>query len=123
MVATDPIFYRIPITQELLESIVTAQYPAQATVIQIFVPPIANPQEGMVPLDNRRVILQCFEAFKQLLVCFTVFSIAQFLTNRIRIAIELCFVYYNVHSSRVLIANTYNCRRRRHSQALATLWS
>jgi hypothetical protein len=84
MIGSAPIFYRIPITQELLLSVVTAQYPPLVTVVQRFVPPVTNPllyvQDGMVRLNNRRVILQCYEAFKQFVVCC--FSpIAQFLTG------------------------------------------
>ena len=82
MVATAPIFYRIPITQELLFSIVTSQYPAQVTVVQRFIPPVAVPeayrQEGMVPLENRQVVFQCFEAMKQFVVRFAVSPLPKF---------------------------------------------
>jgi hypothetical protein len=74
MVATAPVSYQIPITQELLYSIMSAQYAAQVTVVQRFIPPIAVPeayrQEGMVPLENQQVVFRCFEALKQCLVCF-----------------------------------------------------
>jgi len=68
---TAPMFYKIPITTNLLESIATAQFPPQQTIVQRLIPPVPNMsrllEDGMIPLDNRRVILQCFEAFKQFL--------------------------------------------------------
>ena len=66
---TAPMFYKIPITTNPLESIATAQFPPQQTIVQRLIPPVPNMsrllEDGMIPLDNRRVILQCFEAFKQ----------------------------------------------------------
>ncbi len=53
MIGTAPVFYQIPVTQELLSSIT---------------PPVENRaeflQKGMIPLDNRRIILQCFAALR-----------------------------------------------------------
>ncbi|OBZ66754.1 hypothetical protein A0H81_13222 [Grifola frondosa] len=69
---TFPIFYKIPITGALLKSVITAQFPPQQTVVhRLIVPPVpdasirGSPEAGMKPLANRRVILQCLEAFKQ----------------------------------------------------------
>jgi hypothetical protein len=66
---TAPTFYKIPVTEDLLLGIITAQYPAQETVVRKLIPPVLNIsrllEEGMEPLANRRVVLQCFEAFKQ----------------------------------------------------------
>ena len=66
---TVPIFYKIPVTDALLYSITTAQFPPQPTVVQRLVPPVQNIAklfvDGMWPLENRHIILQCFEAFKQ----------------------------------------------------------
>jgi hypothetical protein len=71
MTGTAPTFYKIPVTEHLLYAITTAQYPAQETIVHKLIPPILNiarfAQEGMLPLTNRRVILRCFEAFKQFL--------------------------------------------------------
>jgi hypothetical protein len=64
-----PTFYKIPITEDLLRGITTAQYPTQETVVHKLTPPVPDtlrlPEEGMKPLANRHVILQCFEAFKR----------------------------------------------------------
>ncbi|TDL21149.1 hypothetical protein BD410DRAFT_724694, partial [Rickenella mellea] len=72
MIGTAPVFYQIPVTQELLSSIAAGQYPEDVTVVRKFTPPVENRaeylQKGMLPLDNRRIILQCFAAFKDLLV-------------------------------------------------------
>jgi len=72
MFGSAPTFYKIPVTSELALSIVTAQYPPQATTVKKLVPPVPFPgrleNDGMKPLANRRIILQCFEAFKQFLV-------------------------------------------------------
>ncbi|TDL16363.1 hypothetical protein BD410DRAFT_731489 [Rickenella mellea] len=69
---TAPVFYQIPITQDLLSAIAAGKRPKDVTVVRKFTPPVENPaayiQKGMIPLDNRRIILQCFAAFKDLLV-------------------------------------------------------
>ncbi|KAL0958667.1 hypothetical protein HGRIS_013999 [Hohenbuehelia grisea] len=69
MVGTTATFYRVNVTQSLLDSLVTLSYPAEETVVMRYMPPVPEPQrypdEGMAPLGNRCVVLQCFEAFKQ----------------------------------------------------------
>ena len=69
MIGSTPTFYKITITQNLVEAIETAQYPANPTTMHKLVPPVDDParlsQNGMKPLNNRAVILKCFEAFKQ----------------------------------------------------------
>ncbi|KZP20346.1 hypothetical protein FIBSPDRAFT_827148 [Athelia psychrophila] len=71
MVGSAPVFYKIPVTQDLLTAIITAQYPQDAIVVERFFPPVNNRiayvYEGMKPLDNRLIVLKTFEAFKQLL--------------------------------------------------------
>jgi len=68
MHGTAPVFYRIPVSPQLLEALATSTYPKEETVVLRFIPPVANPEtyfsDGIRPLDNRRIILQCFEAFK-----------------------------------------------------------
>lgn len=68
MVGTAPIFYHIPVSPQFLEALITSTYPKEETVVLRFVPPVANkvtyPSEGMRPLANRHIVLQCFEAFK-----------------------------------------------------------
>ncbi|KAJ7184308.1 hypothetical protein C8R46DRAFT_1208522 [Mycena filopes] len=76
MSGTGPTFYKIPISQELLDRIGTAQLFSDAedsawnaTVVSKLVPPVPNldryTSDGMVPLANRRIIFQCLAAFKQ----------------------------------------------------------
>ncbi|KZP03270.1 hypothetical protein FIBSPDRAFT_855719 [Athelia psychrophila] len=69
MVGTAPTFFKIPVTQELVTAVELGEYPAAPTVVAMHVPKIARPScrvaEGMQPLDNRQIILACFEAFKQ----------------------------------------------------------
>lgn len=72
MVGASPIFYKIPITLALVTAVVTAQYPAQPTIVQRFVPPVANPihyaRDGMRPLGNRLIVFQCLEAMRALIL-------------------------------------------------------
>ncbi|TFK71456.1 hypothetical protein BDN72DRAFT_764883 [Pluteus cervinus] len=71
MRGTAPTFYKIPITQDLLQSVGDATYPVQPTIVHKLRTPVQDVdkyfREGLRTLDNRRVIMQCFEAFKQ---CF-----------------------------------------------------
>jgi hypothetical protein len=73
MMGTAPIFYRIPVTTALLQALTTASYPEEETTVLKFIPPVSDQQryrtDGMRPLDNRRIILQCLEAFKAVIVC------------------------------------------------------
>jgi len=73
MIGTAPIFYRIPVTTALLRALSTASYPQEETTVLKFIPLVPNQHryriDGMRPLDNRRIILQCFEAFKAVIVC------------------------------------------------------
>lgn len=72
MIGTAPTFYKIPVTDEILISLATSQYPTGVTTVTKLVPPVPFPErlanDGMKPLVNRRIILQCFEAFRQFLV-------------------------------------------------------
>jgi hypothetical protein len=66
-----PTFYKIPVTQNLVDAVTTAQYPPDETIVCKLLLPLPNIvntlEEGMVPLENRRIMFQCFEAFKLLL--------------------------------------------------------
>ena len=77
MVGSAPTFYKIPVTSELVLSIITAQYPPQTTTVKKLIPPVPFPgslaSNGMKPLANRQIILQCFEAFKQFLVSYSAY--------------------------------------------------
>ncbi|KAM6492005.1 hypothetical protein JOM56_012643 [Amanita muscaria] len=74
MTGTAPTFYKIPVTEELLVSLATSQYPPKVTTVEKLIPPVPSPErlvnDGMKPLVNRRIILQCFEAFKQFVVSY-----------------------------------------------------
>ena len=76
MVGTAPTLYKLPVTDQILVSLATSQYPPQVTTVHKLVPPVPFPErlphEGMRPLVNRRIILQCFEAFKQFVVSASV---------------------------------------------------
>jgi hypothetical protein len=69
MIGSTPTFYKINVTQDLLYAVETGQYPANPTTVYKLVPPVDDlsrlRQNGMKPLNNRAVILGCFEAFKQ----------------------------------------------------------
>ncbi|KIM72895.1 hypothetical protein PILCRDRAFT_829497 [Piloderma croceum F 1598] len=69
MTGTSPTFFKIPVTLELIEAVQRGEYPATPTVVAMHRPNVPRPvrrlSEGMRPLDNRRCILSCFEAFRQ----------------------------------------------------------
>jgi len=62
-----PTFYKIPVTPELIRAVESGERPDEETVVHAYRPEVPRPEEGMGPLDNRRIILSCFEAFRQLL--------------------------------------------------------
>ena len=66
---TLPIFYKIPITTQLAQSIALGIYPATPTVVHAHLPAVACPthclNEGMKPLDNRACIFSYYKAFKR----------------------------------------------------------
>jgi hypothetical protein len=74
MIGTAPTFYQIPVSEALVEAVGTGQYPPVATVVRKLFPPVHNMRDhlcdGMVPLANRQIILQCLGAFRQVSVCF-----------------------------------------------------
>jgi hypothetical protein len=67
MVGTSPTFFKIPVTRTLSTHIRHGTYPQETNVTYCH-PPVPRParrhSEGMKPLDNRREILRCYEAFK-----------------------------------------------------------
>ena len=67
MNGTMPTFYKIPVTPELIRAVVSGERPEEETVVHAYRPEVPSPEEGMKPLDNRYIILSCFEAFRQLL--------------------------------------------------------
>jgi hypothetical protein len=66
MTGTLPTFFKIPVTQSLLYHIACGIRPPKETRVTYCFPlvPARRRTEGMKPLDNRREILKCFEAFK-----------------------------------------------------------
>ncbi|KAF8517382.1 hypothetical protein BU17DRAFT_49786 [Hysterangium stoloniferum] len=75
MIGTMPTFYKIPVTKELSKCVATSQYPPLVTTVEKFIPPVRFPTspDSMKPLANRHIILQCFEAFKQFVVCYSAY--------------------------------------------------
>ncbi|KAF5376301.1 hypothetical protein D9615_008483 [Tricholomella constricta] len=70
MAGTAPVLYKIEITAGLVECVQTAQVPPKVTSVLRLELPVERPEaarmEGMAPLDNRKVMLACLEAFKAL---------------------------------------------------------
>ena len=68
LVGSSPTFYKIPVTKELAQAVVLGRFPATPTIVYAHLPAVPRPArrlgEGMKPLDNRRHILACYEAFK-----------------------------------------------------------
>ena len=62
-----PTPYKIPITAELVRAVESGEQPEEETVVHAYVPEVPRPEEGMKPLDNRHIILSCFEAFRKFL--------------------------------------------------------
>jgi hypothetical protein len=71
MVGTAPTFYKVDITAALINAVEVGEYPTQVTTVHKLIPPVPFPynleRDGMRPLNNRGIILSCFEAFLQFL--------------------------------------------------------
>jgi hypothetical protein len=66
MCGTFPMFYRIKVTTPLNDAVQGGTFPATATIAYRHIPSVPRRfSYGMKPLDNRRVLLQYFEAFRQ----------------------------------------------------------
>ncbi|KAG9221981.1 hypothetical protein CCMSSC00406_0009189 [Pleurotus cornucopiae] len=63
MIGTAPSFFKIPVTKQLSQCVAQGQYPLSPTIVTRHVPDLPRPNrrfsEGMKPLDNQQVILQC----------------------------------------------------------------
>jgi hypothetical protein len=70
MFGTVPIFYRTTVTAAFMYALGTSTYPSESTIVLMYIPPAPNPANyiirGIRPLENRRVVFQCLEAFKAL---------------------------------------------------------
>ncbi|THV02135.1 hypothetical protein K435DRAFT_654060 [Dendrothele bispora CBS 962.96] len=67
-----PIFYLLDVTRELVDALQAGSYPTRETVLRRCIPPVQSVadyrQVGILVLDNRKVVLKCYEAFKKFLV-------------------------------------------------------
>jgi len=70
MDGTMPTFYKIPITPELVTAVESGECPEQETIVYAYRPEVPRPEEGMKPLDNRHIILSCFESFQTIPVMY-----------------------------------------------------
>ena len=92
LVGSTPTFYKITVTKGLMIALATGQYPEKSTNVEKFLPPVDNSlafyQSGMKHLNDRAVVFQCFQAFKQLMVCLLLFffSVRRWLTTQSRSA-------------------------------------
>ena len=72
MIGTAPIFYKIRVTKGLADAVTYGFFPPLPTVVHFHVPAVPRPhhrlREGMKPLDNRHIILRCYEAFKRFII-------------------------------------------------------
>ncbi|PPQ78413.1 hypothetical protein CVT25_011889 [Psilocybe cyanescens] len=72
MIGTAPIFYKIRVTKELADAVMYGIFPQTPTIVHLHVPSLPRPyrrlSEGMKPLDNRRITLRCYEAFKMFII-------------------------------------------------------
>lgn len=67
---TTPTLHKIQATADLVRHVHHGTYPAEPSVVTMHVPVVARPlrrySEGMKLLDNRRVVLCCYEAFRSI---------------------------------------------------------
>jgi hypothetical protein len=70
-IGSAPLFYKITITQALVDAVVDSHFPTEETIVERFIPPVPDVDDflhdGMLSLDNRRTCVQCYEALKTLL--------------------------------------------------------
>jgi hypothetical protein len=64
MVGTTPTFFKIPVTEELAAHVRCGTYPPDSTTVTFYQPLLPTPDGGMKPLNNRQLLLCCYEAFK-----------------------------------------------------------
>lgn len=65
MNGTSPVFFKIPVTEELSTHVRHGTYPPNPTTVTFCAPRLPSQRsDAMKPLDNRREILRCCEAFK-----------------------------------------------------------
>ncbi|KZV66568.1 hypothetical protein PENSPDRAFT_755597 [Peniophora sp. CONT] len=67
MVGTTPVFFKIPVTEELRAAVSEGVYPNTPTIVERLVAPLPDPSQsdrGLQAVANRQLLLQCFEALK-----------------------------------------------------------
>jgi hypothetical protein len=64
-----PTFYKIPVTSNLARAVNSGLFPDEETIVYAHYPQLPRHYfrfaEGMKALDNRQILLSCYEAFKQ----------------------------------------------------------
>ncbi len=71
MRGTMPVFYKIPITAQLVDAVSRGMKPEQETIVDAYIPEFpeqpsdVSVKQSFECLKSRRVILSCFEAFKK----------------------------------------------------------
>jgi hypothetical protein len=66
MTGTFPKFYKIKVTKDLDHCVQYGQFPAVQTIVYRHTPRVPRRRsDGMRPLDNRELILRCYEAFRR----------------------------------------------------------
>lgn len=71
MEGTNPKFYKIPVSEELQLAVYQGSYPAETTLVERLVPVLPNPRQqdhGLLPLDNRKYLLQGHEGLRRFLM-------------------------------------------------------
>jgi hypothetical protein len=66
MVGTFPRFYKVTVTADLDRCVRFGEYPSIPTVVHRHTPRVPRRRsDGMRPLDNRKLVLRCYEGFKK----------------------------------------------------------
>jgi hypothetical protein len=66
MTGTFPKFYKIKVTKDLDHCVQYGRFPAVQTIVYRHTPRVPRRRsDGMRPLDNRELILRCYEAFRR----------------------------------------------------------
>ena len=66
MTGTFPRFYKIKVTADLDYCVRHGLYPTTRTIVHRHTPRVPTRRSGMKSLDNRAIILRCYEAFKHI---------------------------------------------------------
>ena len=89
MSGTFPRFYKIKVTADLDHCVRHGLYPTTRTIVHRHTPRVPTRRSGMKSLDNRAIILRCYEAFRHI----------GFIQHS-----KTSFVYTSIHVDRCLTA-------------------